>query len=330
MSGAVNELRWNPLLREWIIVSSGRERRPWRPKGYCPFCPGAEETGYGWDVLVLDNKFPALVREPRTSRRSRGVYRVRGAYGYCKVLVETPQHEGDLCDLSLSQLVKVIDKFAEVYEELGRDPGVRCVMEFRNKGEAIGVSLTHPHSQIYALPFIPTRVRRELRSARSFARRRGECLFCHILKLELKEGVRVVYENEGFVAFVPFFAMWPLEVHVYPRRHVQSLPQLTGGERLDLAKCLKVVTYAYNRVFDQDMPYMMVLHQAPTDGRDYSYYHMHLEFYPILRDRGKLKYAAGIEWGAGTFTYDGLPEANAARLREALAGKLAELVGERE
>jgi len=325
---SVNELRYNPLLREWIIVSSGREKRPWRPKGYCPFCPGTEETGAGWEVLVLDNRFPALTQKAKVSRKSKSIYRVKPGYGYCKVLVETPEHEGDLCDLSIAQLVKVIDAFAKEYEVLGKDPKIKCVMEFRNKGEAIGVSLSHPHSQIYALPFIPARIKRELESARLFNRRKNKCLFCHVLELELKEGERIIYDNNSFVAFVPFFAMWPLEVHVYPRRHVQAVPQLSKPEKVDLAKCLKVTTYAYNKVFEQDMPYMMIFHQAPTDGKDYSYYHFHVEFYPILRDKDKLKYAAGIEWGAGTFTYDGLPENNAAKLRRIITKELNRLIEE--
>jgi len=325
---SINEIRWNPLLREWIIVSSRREKRPWRPKGYCPFCPGTEETGTNWDVLVLDNRFPALTQNARVSRKSKGIYRVKPGYGYCKVLVETPQHKGDLCDLSISQLVKVLDKFAEEYETLGRDPRVKCVMEFRNKGEAIGVSLPHPHSQIYALPFIPTRIKRELRSAKLFKKRKGICLFCQILKNEIEEKRRVVYENNSFVAFVPFFAMWPLEVHIYPKRHMQTISQLNQSEKIDLAKCLKVVTYAYNKVFEQDMPYIMVFHQSPTDGKDYNFYHFHVEFYPILRDKGKLKYAAGIEWGAGTFTYDGLPENNATKLRQVISGVLSNLTNE--
>ena len=311
-----NELRWHPLLEEWIIVASAREKRPWRPKNYCPFCPGSEETGYNWEVLTLDNKFPALVKNPKVSRESYDIYKVREGYGYCKVLIETPQHEGDLCDLSIEQLVKVINEFIKNYEELGADPKIKCVMEFRNKGEEIGVSLTHPHSQIYALPFIPSRIRKELESAKKFYMNNKECLFCHIANLELKEKIRVIYKNDSFIAFVPFFAMWPYEVHVYPLRHFEAINKLKENEKRDLAKVLKIVTYAYNKLFNRSMPYMMVFHQAPTDGNKYDYYHFHVEFYPILRSKNKLKYAAGIEWGAGTFTYDGLPEERAKQLKE--------------
>lgn len=313
----INELRWNPILHEWIIVSSGRSRRPWRPAGYCPFCPGGEETGEGWDILVLENRFPALRVDAVKQSESKGLYRARRGYGRCLVIVETPRHEGDLCDLDVEHLKKYLDVLVDIYLRIGSDPLIKCVIEFRNRGAAVGVSLTHPHSQVYALPFIPSRIRRELRSAVDYWRRKGKCLFCEIVRLEREDGSRIVFENQHVAAFVPFFAMWPFEVHLYPVRHVRDISETTDEERFSIAEALKTITRAYNRLFNKEMPYMMILHQRPTDGGEYKYYHFHVEFYPIMRDNGKIKYAAGIEWGAGTFTYDGLPENNAARLREA-------------
>lgn len=321
-----NEIRWNPLLGTWVIVSSGRRARPWR-SGQCPFCPGTPETGYGWDVLVLENRFPALRPDAKPSRRGNDIYRVEPGYGHCRVVVETPQHEGDLSDIPLETLAKYIDALAEVTVELCGDPLVQYVMPFRNKGEAIGVSLTHPHSQVYALPFVPPRLKVEMRNMEEYWEKNSKCLLCRILELEREEGERLLYSNDGFTAFLPFFAMWPYEVHVYPNRHVGGLPELSRDERLDLADALKVVTAAYNSLFDFSLPYIMVFHQRPCREKA-EYFHLHVEFYPVHRERDKLKYAAGIEWGAWAFTYDALPEAKAADMRRALGRALDKMRAE--
>ncbi|UNQ73230.1 galactose-1-phosphate uridylyltransferase [Infirmifilum sp. NZ] len=315
MSEGFNELRWNPLLGCWVIVSSRRAVRPWRAVEKCPFCPGAEETGYGWDVIVLDNKYPALKRDARKSREGVDFYRVEEAYGAAKVVVETPEHTGDLDTVPFSNLVKYVELLASLTEEECRDSRIEYVLPFRNKGEVIGVSLTHPHSQVYVLPFVPPRVKREYEMMRQHRAERGGCLICDILELERKEGARLVYENRAFTAFLPFFAMWPYEVHVYPRRHIESLTGLEPEEKALLADALKVVTAAYNALFGFSLPYMMVFHQKPCRG--YEGFHMHVEFYPVHRSADKLKYPAGIEWGGWVFTYDALPEEKAEELRRA-------------
>ncbi|MEM1509932.1 MAG: galactose-1-phosphate uridylyltransferase [Thermofilaceae archaeon] len=323
MEETYNELRWNPLLGAWIVVSSKRKGRPWRSGG-CPFCPGAPETGYGWDVLTLDNRFPALRMNAKTSRGSNDLYKVKAGYGYCKVIIETSQHEGDLSDIPFENIVKYIQELSRVTKELCSDPEIQYVIPFRNKGEVIGVSLTHPHSQVYALPFIPPRVQQEVKNMKRYWEKKGGCLLCRILELEKGEGVRLLYANDSFTAFLPFFAMWPYEVHVYPNRHVSSLTELNEWEVFLLADILKVTTAMYNNLFSFSLPYMLIFHQKPCK-LNAEYYHLHLEFYPLHRDKDKLKYAAGIEWGAWTFTYDSLPEEKAAELREALKKGVAEL-----
>jgi UDPglucose--hexose-1-phosphate uridylyltransferase len=203
-------------------------------------------------------------------------------------------------------------------KEIGRDPKIRYVASFRNKGKDIGVSLTHPHGQIYGMPFVPPRIQAELRNSRNYWKEKSSCLFCDILSLERKEASRLIYDNSRFTSFMPFFAMWPFEVHIYPKRHFQMLGELKPKEIRDLADAIRIVTGAYSKLFEREMPYTMFMHQGP-EHRSTPYFHFHVEFYPALRDAYKLKYAAGIEWGAGTFTYDGLPEERAKMLRMAAA-----------
>ena len=313
----MRELRYNPLTGQWVMVASVRAQRRWRPANYCPFCPGAEETGYGWDALVLPNRFAVLSRDAEPSRGGPEVSHRAQAYGDCGVIVETPQHDvKDLDELSEEHLVKVLRLWQDVTRREMADPRVVYLMIFRNKGEEIGVSLTHPHGQFYAMPYLPLKPRLMVENMRRYQRRYGRCLVCDIVRSEVGDGSRVVYSNGSFVAVLPFFASWPFEVHVYPLRHVQYVTQLTDAELEDFADALRASLGSLNAVFQRQMPYSFALFQAPLRG-SWPYFHMHLEIYPILRDRDKLKYAAGIEMSTWDFTYDGVPEENAARLRQA-------------
>jgi UDPglucose--hexose-1-phosphate uridylyltransferase len=175
--------------------------------------------------------------------------------------------------------------------------------------------MPHPHGQIYAFPFIPPRLKREIESARAHQRAKRRCLFCDILKKERGEGRRIVAENEAFTAFVPFYARWPYEVHIFCRRHLVALDAFRPSEERALAEILKWVTLKYDNLFQMSFPYMMVLHQAPTKG-DFPYFHFHIEFYPPHRSKEKLKYLASVETSAGTFLNDSLAEEKAAELRD--------------
>ncbi|MGC8982163.1 MAG: galactose-1-phosphate uridylyltransferase [Desulfurococcaceae archaeon] len=332
----MHEIRLNPLVKWWIIVAEHRSMRPWRPdetarEVKCPFCPGAPELAHldKWDVVVLPNKYPALVEEPeRPKSPGFEAYEVKEARGACKVIVETPSHEGDFYTLSLDHVVKVIEAYSSEYAELSKREYVEYVAVFRNKGKEIGVSLTHPHSQIYALPFIPPRILAELDSMKEYYEKHGKCLICDVVAYETG-GERVVYENEHFLVLLPFYAMWPYELHVYPKRHFSSILDLRGEEVVHFADTLRVVTATYTELLERDAPYIMALHNPPTKG-NYPYYHFHVEFYQPYREKGKLKYAAGIEWGYWVFTYDGSPEAKARELRASCAKavqKLGEVLG---
>ena len=313
------ELRWDPVLGEWVLVSNIRSRRPWRPKNYCPFCPGGDETGYGWDVLLIENKYPMLKdAAPKVSYHS--FYRKSRAIGRCYVLIETPKHDlDDISDLTVNDIVKVINEFRRLTAKVMREGRYVYVLWFRNKGKEVGVSLTHPHSQVYVLPFTPSKVMRELQNARIYWLRSGSCIFCDVLKHELSDRIRIVYEGNSWVAFIPFYAHWPYEVHIYPKRHVGLITELNTSEVSDLARTIKVVLCGIKHLFKKPSPYVMVLHQSPIKGK-YPYYHLHIEVYGLMRGDSLLKYTGGMELGGGNFTYDSVPEDNAAYLRSKIEG----------
>ena len=323
MDDSINELRWNPLLGNWIIVAGRRAKRPWRPSNAeegCPFCPGSPETApYGdWDVLTLPNKYPALIPNPKKPEPPQpSIYRNMAARGYCEVVVETPKHQGDLHNIELEHLAKVVRTFIKEYVRLSSIDFVKYVAIFRNKGKEIGVSLTHPHSQIYALPFIPPRIQVELRNFREYYEKGSKCLLCDIIDKELSLNKRIIYVNNSFIIIHPYYAMWPYELHVYPRRHITSIDFLDRDEVTDLADALRVTTATYENLFNREMPYIMVMHNKPSDGGEYSYYHFHIEFYQPYREPDKLKYRAGAETGFWVFTYDGDPETKRDELRDA-------------
>lgn len=329
----MHEIRWNPLIRQWVIVAAHRAARPWRPEDRgaefrCPFCPGAPELRHldKWDVVVLPNKYPALVPEaPPVEGEGLEAYAKREARGVAEVIVETPDHEGDLHTLSLQHAAKVVKAFRDEIERLSKLDFVQYVAAFRNKGKEIGVSLTHPHSQIYALPFVPPRIAAEVESMEAYRRARGSCMICDIVKYELSLAKRAIYKNEGFAVILPYYAMWPYELHVYPLEHRRSVTEMSERELELLADALRAVTSTYAALLKRDAPYIMAFHEPPakldTD------FHFHVEFYQPYRDREKLKYAAGIEWGYWVFTYDGVPEERAGELKAACREAVKSLDG---
>ena len=236
--------------------------------------------------------------------------------GACEVVVYTDQHEATFSSLSEQQLLALVNVWVDRYEQLAARRDVRYVYIFENRGEAVGVTLHHPHGQIYGYPFIPPVPEAELRAARLYSRRRGECLHCSLLEDERKAKERILFAEDGFAAYVPSYARWPYEAHVVPIKHAGAVGDLSQPRRLAFGKALQRVTRGYDRLFEVPMPYMMAMHQRPTDGRAHPEAHLHVEFYPLLRAQGRLKYFAGGEAGAGTFVSDGLPEEKAAELRK--------------
>lgn len=319
----MSELRWNPLLGEWVATATQRQERTFLPPDdYCPLCPTkaggfpTEVPESNYDIVVFENRFPSLKTVPDTPAvESSELYPVRPSQGVCEVVLYSPNHSSSLAQEPVEQIYKLVRVWSDRFRELGALDFVEYVFIFENKGEAIGVTLHHPHGQIYAYPFIPPRIATELKQSAAYHETTGTCLLCDLLFEELRAKHRIVAENNSFVAVIPFFARWPYETHIYSKRHFQALTDMSEVETKDLASILKTVLVAFDELFQMSFPYMMVMHQRPVDGFAYDFYHFHIEFYPPLRSANRLKYLAGSETGAGMFVNDTLPEEKAAELR---------------
>ncbi len=315
------------MLGEWVITATHRQDRTYHPPAdYCPLCPtqpGSMETEIPlptYDIAVFENKFPSLQRRPpRPAVRGTVWAKVKPALGSCEVVVYTPQHDATLAELSETRIHHLLQVWQHRFHELGSRPEVKYVLIFENKGEVIGVTLSHPHGQIYAFPFIPPLPARELAAFRHYWRERKQCLLCRMLADERRRRSHIVLDNAAFTAYIPFAARYPYEVHLLPRRHVSDILEFTDIELRAWAQGLKRLLTGYDRLFGFSFPYMMLLHQQPTDGRAHPYFHFHMEFLPPFRTATKLKYLAGCESGAGTFINDTLAEEKAEELRRAIS-----------
>ncbi len=316
------ELRWNPLVEEWVVVAPERQDRTHLPPAeYCPLCPThdpslpTEVPAPDYEIVVFENRFPSFRRQPPQSHVPAAPYHSAEAAGTCEVVLYSPEHDATLGAMPEDHIVRLVEVWTDRYRELGARPEVDYVFIFENRGKEIGVTLTHPHGQIYAFPFLPPRARRELEAAGRYRRAHRRCLHCDVVRAETAGRRRLVAERDGFVAFVPYFARYPYEVHVVSRRHRPSLTALTAAERRDLAAVLKTVLLKYDNLWGFALPFVMVMHQRPTDGRRHQGCHFHIEFTPPHRSPEKLKYLAGCETGAGTFINDVRAEETARELR---------------
>ena len=325
----MTERRLDPARNEWVTISSHRQDRTFLPsKQSCPLCPTrspdhpTEIPTPTYDLAVFDNKFPSLTASPpKPSVESSSLYPVAPAVGAAEVVVYSEDHAGTLAGMDQERVGWVIDLWADRYADLGSREEVAYVLVFENKGVEVGVTLHHPHGQIYAYPDIPPVPMRELKAAQEHLQRCGTCVFCDQIGRERSDGRRVVAENASFLAFVPFAARYPYEVHIMSRRHAASLLDLTDPERQLLAELMLRVLRGYDALFGFSMPYIMGIHQAPTDdGGWQAVSHFHIEFTPPYRTATKLKYLAGSELSGGAFLNDTVPEESAERLRAAVEG----------
>lgn len=300
------ERRFNELRGEEVIYAAGRQGRTHLPDAEsCPLCPTKPGRAPGeipvesFEIAVFENRFPAF--EPGE---------IGGA---CEVVVYAAEHEASFATLPPDRAEDLMWVWRDRYAELGARPDVAYVMPFENRGVEVGVTLHHPHGQVYAFPFVPPVAAAE----RKADERRGGCAVCAPLAAEREDGRRVVLTGESTLAYVPYAARWPYEVHVAISEHRASLIDCSAAELRDLAQTLQEVTRGYDALFERPFPYLLCVHQAPTDGRGDG--HLHVEFYPPLRSPGRLKYTAGCEQGAGVFLNDTLPERTALELRDAIA-----------
>jgi UDPglucose--hexose-1-phosphate uridylyltransferase len=325
----LNQLRWDPTLKEWVAYATHRQDRTFLPPAeYCPLCPTkpgscpTEVPRESYDIVVFENKFPSFSPEgPEPDEPGTALAPTAAGRGVCEVVLYSDDHDATLAQMSERRIRNLVEVWADRYRELGGREEVEYVFIFENKGEAIGVTLHHPHGQIYGYPFVPPHPARELGAARNHREEHGTCLHCDLLAEEHADGRRILHKGDHFTAFVPFYARYPYEAHIYARRCVPSMADLTGAEKEDLAHALKRLLVGYDVLFGFSLPYVMVMHQAPTDGEEYGgLAHFHVEFYPPNRTAEKLKYLAGSELGAGAFIVDALPEESAAALREGIEG----------
>jgi UDPglucose--hexose-1-phosphate uridylyltransferase len=322
----VSERRWNPVLGEWVMTATHRQDRTFLPPPeLCPLCPtpiGAPPTELEretFDIAVFDNRFPSMMTDPPVPAiDGTALTPVQPAVGACEVVVYAPQHDATLATMTPGRVRHLIEVWAHRTLVLGARADVAYVFAFENKGEAIGVTLHHPHGQIYAYPDVPPIPAREAVNGMRHHHATGRCLWCDLADQELTDGRRVVTVGDTWIAGVPFFARWPYEVHLQPRRHVGWLHELDDAEVDGLSHDLLRVLRAYDELFGFSMPYVLAIHQRPIDGGDRDGYHLHVEIYPPHRTATKLKYLAGSEAGAGAFINDSLPEETALQLRAAL------------
>ena len=313
-------MRWHPLRAEWIAYAGYRQNRTFLPPPeYNPLAPTTDaanptELPAGdYDVAVFENLFPTFAMS--STDRPDAIVDTKPACGMCEVVVFTQDATQSLGGLPLDHLELIVEVWGDRYRELGAISEVQYVMPFENRGVEVGVTLHHPHGQIYAYPFVPPIPARELASQLEFYATNGQGLLEDLIDKEIRDGRRLLYSTDDAVAFMPVCARYSYEVWVAPRRPVPSVADLAAAERREFARALKTVLMKYDRLWDKPFPYVMVFHQAPTDGRPHPEAHLHVEFYPAYRMRGRLKYLAGSELGAGVFTADTLPEDKAAELR---------------
>jgi UDPglucose--hexose-1-phosphate uridylyltransferase len=332
--------RFNPLTREWVLVSPHRTERPWQGQTEppeqqpsqpydpnCYLCPGNTRAGGARNpsysqTFVFDNDFAAL--QPDTSPaqvdiEGRGILVAEAESGICRVVCFSPRHDLTLSRMSPSEIRALVDTWIQEFQNLAPNPGINYVQIFENRGLMMGCSNPHPHGQIWATSTIPNEPRKEQEAFAAYQKQHGTCLLCDYIRIEEASGDRVVCGNEHFLAVVPFWAVWPYEILVLSKRHVADMGALDEKERSALADILKCITARYDSLFQVSCPYSMGFHQRPTDDLQHEEWHFHAHFFPpLLRSASIRKFMVGFEM-LGSPQRDITPEYAAEKLREAKA-----------
>jgi UDPglucose--hexose-1-phosphate uridylyltransferase len=327
--------RLNLLTGEWILVSPHRAERPWQGQRErkatpaalahdpnCYLCTGNQRAGGVRNpdyphTFVFDNDFPALQADAPTDVERDGLLVAEGESGRCRVLCFSPRHDLTLSGMTVADIERVVDVWVEETITLGGLPDIGSVQIFENRGEMMGASNPHPHGQIWATRCLPNELEKETRRQGEYLLQHGRPLLLDYLAQELQHGERVVLANEDFCVLVPFWANWPFETIILPRRRIGGFDEMRAGERTSLAQALSRLTKLYDRLFEAPFPYSMGFHQKPTDGALHAEWQMHAHFYPpLLRSATIRKFMVGFEM-LGSPQRDITPESAAAKLREA-------------
>ncbi|WP_029035927.1 UDP-glucose--hexose-1-phosphate uridylyltransferase [Salinimicrobium xinjiangense] len=321
MSGEFNQhphRRYNILTGEWILVSPHRTKRPWqgrlekvageeRPSydADCFLCPGNKRAGGEvnpdyTDPYSFQNDFSALLSEGPGEEINDGLLKASSETGICRVVCFHPDHSLTLPLMETADIVKVIQKWKEEYKDLGSREDINYVMIFENKGDMMGCSNPHPHGQIWSQLSVPVEVQKKSENQKAYWTRNKKSLLGEYLKQELELKERIVLKNDHFVVLVPYWAVWPYETMIIPRRQMQHIGQLNSEEEKAYAEILKQLTIRYDNLFQTSFPYSSGIHQQPTNSRDYPEWHFHMSFYPpLLRSKTVKKFMVGYELFAG-------------------------------
>lgn len=318
-------LRFDALTGAWIAVSPARNARPQTKPSTdaagvtgapaCPLCPGGPELPFSYEAAVFENRFPSLMAEPPPPPPGEhpATAPTAPSRGRCEVVLYTEQHEGSLATLAPHEVLNLVAVWTDRSQQLWSQDDIHAVLIFENRGEGVGATLSHPHGQIYAFDHLPPQLAQRHDRHHAHRREHATCLGCEVVAADGAAVERRVADSDHFTVTVPFAPRWPYEVHVRARRHgARRLGDLTTEEQGALAATLRDLVRRYDRLFDQDLPYMMVVHEAPDDAPDW---HLSFEFLPPHRSPDKLKIRASVETAAGLFINDTLPETTAGALR---------------
>lgn len=330
------EERWHPLREEWVIIAAHRNQRPWTGECVvngvaeevppyltdCYLCPGnkrvhgARNDDY-CGIFVFDNDLPCVSPDapldPETPPSE--LYRNRPAHGKARVVCYSPLHNSTLAELEPTEIQTLLQCWQSQFRELGARPEVNHVLIFENKGNVVGVSNPHPHCQIYATNFVFKTIATEVEICQRYWRERHRPLFEDVVDIELVDGRRILSNHDSAIAFIPYFARYAYETYVAPKQAHQNIAELSMDEIVDLAHVLKYVLVRMDNLWKLSFPYVLALHQAPTDGTHSPGFHFHIEIHPPLRSPSLMKYLAGPELGGGSFLSDTSPEQKAAELQ---------------
>ncbi|MCG1036005.1 UDP-glucose--hexose-1-phosphate uridylyltransferase [Polaribacter sargassicola] len=306
--------RFNILTGEWVLVSPHRAKRPWQGQNEavnnekrpsydenCYLCPGntrinGEVNPNYTDVFVFTNDFAALQNDSPTFNFNDGLLKAQSETGICKVICFSPDHSKSLADMTATEIQKVVFAWQKEYTELSKNPKINYVQIFENKGSVMGCSNPHPHGQIWSQSTLPNEVDKKNTQQLNYYNKNNSSLLGDYLSQELETKERIIFENDGFVVLVPFWAIWPFEAMIVPKKHQASILEMSEEETLQYGEAIAVLTKAYDKIFNTSFPYSSGIHQAPTDGNENKHWHWHMSFYPpLLRSASVKKFMVGYE-----------------------------------